>query len=50
LGQEEMMDLLIVSILANGHSLMGVPGVAKTVTASCSQGTLQVGFQNQRLT
>ena len=34
IGQEEMIDLLIVSILANGHSLIeGVPGVAKTVTA-----------------
>jgi MoxR-like ATPase len=33
-GQTEMMDLLLVSLLANGHVLIeGVPGVAKTITA-----------------
>jgi len=34
IGQKDMIELLIISILANGHSLIeGVPGVAKTVTA-----------------
>src|SRR5690554_381201 len=33
-GQEDFIELLIISIFANGHSLIeGVPGVAKTVTA-----------------
>src|SRR5690606_13403116 len=33
-GQKSMMDMLIASILANGHSLIeGVPGVAKTISA-----------------
>jgi len=34
IGQQDMIELLIISILADGHSLIeGVPGVAKTVTA-----------------
>jgi MoxR-like ATPase len=50
-GQEEMIDLLIVSILANGHSLIeGVPGVAKTVTAKLLAKTLQVGFSRIQFT
>jgi len=50
-GQEEMMDLLIVSILANGHSLIeGVPGVAKTVTAKLLAKTMQVGFSRIQFT
>ena len=33
-GQEEFIELLLVSLLADGHVLIeGVPGVAKTVTA-----------------
>ena len=33
-GQKGMIDMLIASILANGHSLIeGVPGVAKTISA-----------------
>ena len=32
-GQDKLIDLLIVSLLANGHVLLeGVPGVAKTLT------------------
>ncbi len=50
-GQEEMMDLLIVSILANGHSLIeGVPGVAKTVTAKLLAKTMQVDFSRIQFT
>jgi len=51
IGQEEMIDLLIVSILANGHSLIeGVPGVAKTVTAKLLARTMQVGFSRIQFT
>ncbi|WP_240642295.1 AAA family ATPase [Nonlabens xiamenensis] len=50
-GQEEMIDLLIVSILANGHSLIeGVPGVAKTVTAKLLAKTMQVDFNRIQFT
>ncbi|PZX36645.1 MoxR-like ATPase [Nonlabens dokdonensis] len=50
-GQEEMIDLLIVSILANGHSLIeGVPGVAKTVTAKLLAKTMQVDFSRIQFT
>ncbi|MBF4984428.1 MoxR family ATPase [Nonlabens mediterrranea] len=50
-GQEEMIDLLIVSILANGHSLIeGVPGVAKTVTAKLLAKTMQIGFSRIQFT
>ncbi|MGB3590934.1 MAG: MoxR family ATPase [Nonlabens sp.] len=50
-GQEAMIDLLIVSILANGHSLIeGVPGVAKTVTAKLLAKTLQVDFSRIQFT
>jgi MoxR-like ATPase len=50
-GQREMVDLLMVSILANGHALIeGVPGVAKTVTAKLLSRTLQVGFSRIQFT
>jgi MoxR-like ATPase len=50
-GQEEMIDLLIVSMLANGHSLIeGVPGVAKTVTAKLLAKTLDVDFSRIQFT
>ncbi|MEN8899702.1 MAG: MoxR family ATPase [Nonlabens sp.] len=50
-GQEEMIDLLIVSILANGHSLIeGVPGVAKTITAKLLAKTIQVDFSRIQFT
>ena len=33
-GQEKMIDQLLVAFLSNGHILLeGVPGVAKTITA-----------------
>lgn len=33
-GQQDFIELLIVSLLSNGHVLIeGVPGIAKTVTA-----------------
>lgn len=51
IGQQEMIELLIVSILANGHSLIeGVPGVAKTVTAKLLAKTLDVAFSRIQFT
>lgn len=51
IGQEEMIQLLIISILANGHSLIeGVPGVAKTVTAKLLAKTMDVAFSRIQFT
>lgn len=51
IGQHEMIDLLIISILANGHSLIeGVPGVAKTVTAKLLAKTMNVDFSRIQFT
>ena len=50
-GQERMLDLLLVSMLANGHVLLeGVPGVAKTITAKLLAKTLHVGFSRIQFT
>ncbi|HUH45514.1 MAG TPA: MoxR family ATPase [Arenibacter sp.] len=51
IGQEEMIRLLIVSILSNGHSLIeGVPGVAKTVTAKLLAKTMDIAFSRIQFT
>ncbi len=50
-GQKGMIDMLVASILANGHSLIeGVPGVAKTVSAKLLAKTLNVGFSRIQFT
>lgn len=51
IGQEEMIELLVISILANGHSLIeGVPGVAKTITAKLLAKTMNVDFNRIQFT
>ena len=50
-GQHDMLEMLIVSILADGHSLIeGVPGVAKTITAKLLAKTLAVDFSRVQFT
>lgn len=50
-GQREMVDLLLVAMLANGHALIeGVPGVAKTITAKLLSRTISVGFSRIQFT
>ena len=50
-GQNDMVELLIISILSNGHTLIeGVPGVAKTVTAKLLARTLDVDFSRIQFT
>ncbi len=50
-GQDEMIELLIAAILADGHVLIeGVPGVAKTLTAKLLSRTLSVGFSRIQFT
>lgn len=50
-GQQPMIDMLIASILANGHSLIeGVPGVAKTISAKLIAKSLSVDFSRIQFT
>jgi MoxR-like ATPase len=50
-GQHDMIDMLIASLLAKGHSLIeGVPGVAKTVSAKLLAKSLAVGFSRIQFT
>lgn len=50
-GQHNMIDLLLVAMLANGHALIeGVPGVAKTITAKLLSKTLSVDFSRIQFT
>lgn len=50
-GQEKMIDLLITSILADGHVLIeGVPGVAKTLTAKLLSKVISVNFSRIQFT
>ena len=50
-GQEKMIDQLLVAILSNGHVLIeGVPGVAKTITAKLLAKTLNIDFSRIQFT
>lgn len=50
-GQDNMLEMLIISILTDGHSLIeGVPGVAKTLTAKLLAKTLDVHFSRIQFT
>src|SRR5690554_1539416 len=51
IGQHDMLEMLIISILTDGHSLIeGVPGVAKTLTAKLLAKTLDVDFSRIQFT
>jgi MoxR-like ATPase len=50
-GQEQMVELLLAGILAEGHILIeGVPGVAKTLTAKLLSRTISVRFSRIQFT
>ncbi|HQU72250.1 MAG TPA: MoxR family ATPase [Calditrichia bacterium] len=50
-GQEQMVDLLITAILADGHVLIeGVPGVAKTLAARLLARVLEIRFSRIQFT
>lgn len=50
-GQENMIDLLLAAILADGHVLIeGVPGVAKTLTAKLLARCIDVAFSRIQFT
>jgi MoxR-like ATPase len=51
IGQEELVELLIINLLCNGHVLLeGVPGVAKTLTAKVISKTIDSGFSRIQFT
>lgn len=50
-GQDQMIELIIAGILADGHLLVeGVPGVAKTLTAKLLSRSIDVGFSRIQFT
>jgi MoxR-like ATPase len=50
-GQDEMVQLIITALLADGHVLLeGVPGVAKTLSAKLTARSLDVQFSRIQFT
>ncbi|WP_422084071.1 AAA family ATPase [Ulvibacterium sp.] len=51
IGQKDFIELLIVSLLVDGHVLIeGVPGIAKTITAKLFAKTLKTVFSRIQFT
>ena len=51
IGQNDFIELLIVSLLSQGHVLIeGVPGIAKTITAKLFAKTLKTDFSRLQFT
>lgn len=50
-GQKQMLERLLVGLLANGHILLeGVPGLAKTTAIKTLSDTIQTGFRRLQFT
>ena len=50
-GQDEVLDQLLLAILTNGHCLLvGVPGLAKTLMISSLARTMELGFNRIQFT
>ena len=50
-GQDQLIDMLLISILASGHSLIeGLPGVAKTLSAKLIAKTISSEFKRIQFT
>ncbi len=50
-GQEDMLDLLLVALFTGGHVLLeGVPGIAKTLTAKLLARTIHADFSRIQFT
>jgi len=50
-GQEEMTDLLLITMLSGGHALIeGVPGIAKTLTAKLLSQCINADFSRIQFT
>jgi len=51
IGQEEMLEQILIAILADGHILIeGVPGVAKTLTAKLFAKSISANFSRIQFT
>ena len=51
IGQDEVVKAVIVSLFANGHSLLvGVPGLAKTLLVSTISNVLDLNFKRIQFT
>ncbi len=51
IGQQQLVDLMIVALLSDGHVLIeGVPGIAKTLTSKLMAKTLNVDFSRIQFT
>lgn len=51
IGQDRVVELLLVSLLSNGHCLLvGVPGLAKTLLISTLAGVLDLKFNRVQFT
>ncbi|MCE7054323.1 MoxR family ATPase [Algoriphagus sp. AGSA1] len=50
-GQDEMIELMIVALLSKGHILLeGVPGIAKTLTSKLFAKSVHTGFSRIQFT
>tara|TARA_R110002020_G_scaffold189767_10_gene389092 strand:+ start:161 stop:1150 length:990 start_codon:yes stop_codon:yes gene_type:complete len=50
-GQEEMIELMIVGLLSKGHILLdGVPGIAKTLTSKLFAKSIDTGYSRIQFT
>lgn len=50
-GQEKMIDGMLIALLCNGHILIeGVPGLAKTTTVNALASSLGLGFKRVQFT
>ena len=51
IGQEQLIDKIIVCMLADGHMLLeGVPGLAKTLTVKTLASSIDTNFQRIQFT
>ena len=51
IGQKEMIERLVIGLLANGHILLeGVPGLAKTLAIKSLAGTVDASFRRIQFT
>jgi len=51
IGQEDVVEKLLISILCNGHSLLvGVPGLAKTLLVKTLADVLELSFKRIQFT
>ncbi len=51
LGQEELLEKILISLLSNGHILLeGVPGLAKTLTVKTLASLIDTQFQRIQFT